>query len=165
MKHRFAFRCVFRCATLAGVLLTTSAAAAVTCAASAGGIAFGTYNPLSTAALASTATVTVQCNGAAAPITVVRPVVSLSTGGSGSYTNRALRFGTGTLSYNIYANLARSQILGDGTGGSSTLDLAPIDIILTGSGQSSGTLYGYLPALQNAAPGAYTDTITVTVSY
>jgi spore coat protein U-like protein len=150
---------------LAAWPLAASTASAVNCTASAGSIAFGVYNPLNATALASTAPVTVQCSGIAVPIVIVSPVVSLSTGTSGSYTNRTLRSGSSTLAYNIYANVAHSQILGNGTGGSTTLQLAPIDIVLIGTGQSSGTLYGYLAALQSAAPGAYVDTITVTVSY
>lgn len=163
--RRWSKGAVRRATVPAAALLAASTASAVTCTASAGNIAFGNYNPLNTAALAATAPVTVQCSGIGVPIIVVSPVVSLSTGTSGSYVNRTLLFGTNTLSYNIYANVARSQILGNGTGGSTTLHLAPIDIVMIGSGQSSGTLYGYLPAMQNAAPGAYVDTITVTVSY
>jgi spore coat protein U-like protein len=31
--------------------------------------------------------------------------------------------------------------------------------------QVNGTMYGLIPAAQNAAPGAYSDTLVVTVTY
>ncbi|MHB1321905.1 MAG: spore coat protein U domain-containing protein, partial [Acidithiobacillus ferrivorans] len=34
-----------------------------------------------------------------------------------------------------------------------------------GSCSSSNTVYGRIPALQAPSPGAYTDTITVTITY
>src|SRR6202034_1524594 len=61
----------------------TQAATTINCAASAGGIAFGIYNPLSTLANTSTGTVKVTCNGSgtgSANVTVNETVRTRSSG-------------------------------------------------------------------------------------
>jgi spore coat protein U-like protein len=122
------------------------------CTAGATGVSFGTYNLLSPTPLTSTGTITVTCTKGY-PVTVM-----LSPGKSGTYSPRSL--GTG-FSYNLYQDAAHSEIWGDGTG---------VSTYYTGKtthGQPTITLtvYGEIPALQNPAPGSYTDTITVTVNY
>ena len=66
------------------------AATTVNCTASAGGIAFGIYNPLSAVANASTGTLRVTCNGSGTGSANVTVNVSLSTGLSGSYATRKM---------------------------------------------------------------------------
>ena len=81
------------------VLAVTSAHAATTinCTASAGGIAFGVYNPLSAVANASTGTLRVTCNGSGTGSANVTVNVSLSTGLSGSYATRKMFSGSTAL--------------------------------------------------------------------
>lgn len=122
-------------------------AAAATCTVSATNVAFGTY----TGALVEiTGTVTVHCtNGAAYD-------VGLSGGDSGSVTARTMMNGTAPLNYALtsgsyagtnWGNTNPTWVTGTGTGANQVL-----------------TVYGELAAAQYVAPGAYTDTITVTVS-
>jgi len=72
---------------------------------------------------------------------------------------RQLANGSSRLSYNLYTSAARTTVW-DNTAAR-----------VTASGQGLGTdmsftVYGRIPAGQfDAAPGAYTDTITVVVSY
>jgi spore coat protein U-like protein len=127
------------------------------CTAGASGVSFGTYNLLSPTPLTSTGTVTVNCSGAFV-FGSTAVTISLSTGQSGTYTTRKL--GTG-FSYNLYEDAAHTQIWGDGAGGSVEYD----GTLNTGQTSLSATVYGEVPALQNPAPGSYSDTITVTVSY
>jgi spore coat protein U-like protein len=73
--------------------------------------------------------------------------------------------GSNALDYNIYLTPGYAQVFGNGTGGSYTISEGPFTISAGQGGSGSGTMYGYIPPLQNAVPGAYTDVITVTVTY
>jgi spore coat protein U-like protein len=127
------------------------------CAASATGVAFGTYTPMTPTPLLSTGTVTVQCY-TFLPSSVT---VTLSTGASGNYTSRSLTSGSNTLRYNLFVNAALTQIWGNGGGGSQSQSLTVNGF----PGTATATIYGAVTALQDPAPGSYTDTITVTVNY
>jgi spore coat protein U-like protein len=154
-------------ALLLAVLCSARAQAAVTvnCTTTAGGIAFGVYNPLSTVGTASTGSLKVVCTGSGFGATTITVDVSLSPGLSGNYATRTMLSGSNVLDYNIYWSTAYTQIIGNGTGGSYAGSAGPITIIAGGSGQATGTMYGYIPPSQDVAPGGYSDVITVTVTY
>jgi spore coat protein U-like protein len=141
------------------------AATTVNCTVSAGGIAFGIYNPLAAVANASTGTLKVTCNGSGTGSANVTVNVSLSAGLSGSYATRKMFSGTNTLNYNIYWSTAYAQIMGDGTGGSFAGTAGPFTVPAGGSNFATGTMYGLIPTTQDIAPGSYSDLITVTVTY
>ncbi|MGB6605851.1 MAG: spore coat U domain-containing protein [Steroidobacteraceae bacterium] len=161
MTHRHTRLCLVQIGilTLCGLLCAPARGASITgsCTASATGVSFGTYNLLSATPLESTGTVTVNCSAATVKGTN-SVTVSLSAGQSGSFTAR--RLGTG-FTYNLYQNAAFTEIWGDGTG-NSTLYTGSITKKLP---SFTATVYGQIPALQNPAPGSFTDTITVTVDY
>jgi spore coat protein U domain-containing protein, fimbrial subunit CupE1/2/3/6 len=123
------------------------------------GVAFGTYNVFDAADLDSMGTVSFQCNPGAAGSTVL---VTLSAGSSGSFTQRHLLSGTDQLGYNLYLDPARTEIWGDGTGGSS-----PFTVTLPASGWTTITqpVYGRIAARQDVGSGTYVDTITVTMNW
>ncbi len=152
-----------------GLLLATApaarAAVTVNCSVTAGGIAFGVYNPLNTIGDASTGTLLVTCTGSGTGSTSITVDVSLSTGISGNYMKRTMVSGTSVLDYNIYWSSADTQIMGNGTGGSYSGQAGPITITAGGSQQATATMYGYAPPQQDVAPGGYSDVITVTVTY
>lgn len=87
---------------------------------------------------------------------VVAFTVSLSTGSSGTYSQRRMTSGTAFLGYNLYVSALRTIVWGDGitTGTVSTVD-NNVDL----------PVYGRIPGLQNVPPGAYSDTIIVTVTF
>ena len=153
------------------VLLSLFAACAahgattVNCTASAGGIAFGIYNPLTTLANTSTGTLRVTCNGSGTGSANVTVNVTLSAGLSGSYATRRMFSGVNALDYNIFWSTAYNQIVGDGSGGSFAGSAGPFVVPAGGSNLATGTFYGRIPASQDVAPGSYTDVITVTVTY
>lgn len=89
--------------------------------------------------------------------------ILLSTGSSGSFSPRRLFSGGNSLLYNLYTSAGRTQVWGDGTAG--TAKVSDSQLLLVGTNQYSYTTYGRIPALQDRAPGAYMDTITVTVNY
>jgi spore coat protein U-like protein len=141
------------------------AATTVNCTASASGIAFGIYNPLSAAANASTGTVRISCNGSGTGSANVTVNLTLSTGLSGSYATRKMFSGVNVLNYNIYWSTAYNQIIGNGSGGSFAGSAGPFPVQAGGNNVATGTFFGLIPASQDVAPGGYSDVITVTVTY
>jgi spore coat protein U-like protein len=146
-------------------LLPALAGAAVSCTVSATGPVFGIYNPLSASPTYANGQVQATCTLLGGGSTTVSLVSSYSTGNSGSYALRSMVTGANKLSYNLYFDAAYTQIRGDGTGGSQTggasLSLNPGNPTQT----AMSTIYGRIPAGQDVAAGAYTDTIVVTITY
>jgi spore coat protein U-like protein len=130
-----------------------------TCSVAAPALAFGNYTP-GGGAVAGTTAIAVKCtNGTTF-------AVALSGGlGAGTITQRLMTNGASTLQYNLYTNTTHTTLWGDGVTGGSVTQPG------TGTGLATAvnyTVYGSLPdsaANQASAPGAYTDTITVTVTY
>jgi spore coat protein U-like protein len=118
--------------------------------------AFGTYTPSSGTPLDGTSTVSVYCTSGT-PYTL-----SLDVGtGGGDFTARQMGSGGNQMSYNLYTTNARSTVWGDGSGSTGTI-----------SGNGSGLLtaaqhivYGRIAINQDVAPGSYTSTVTVTVTF
>jgi spore coat protein U-like protein len=143
-------RRILRILTGVAGLAISAGAGAANCNVSAIGVAFGSYNVFSSTATDITGSVSVTCNRTT-PYTI-----ALSTG-SGTYSSRSLKNGTNVLSYNLFVDVTRLTIWGDGSGGTQTV-----------SGSSTNatfTVYGRIAARQNVKVGAYTDSITVTVTY
>jgi spore coat protein U-like protein len=136
---------------------TTSAfAQAPSCTISTTSVAFGNYNVFTTTPDDSTGTITYRCNSTAANISI-----SLSDGSSTTFSPRTLRKGSEVLSYNLYRNAARTQIWGNGTGGTS---------VYTQSNPPNNqnvnvTVYGRIPALQDVSAGNYTDTVSAVINF
>ncbi len=143
-------------------LLTLSGAANAVCSTSATATSFGNYDTLTPINTDTTGTVTVTCSGLLSVL--VGYEILLSKGGAGTYTPRRMASGSNTLNYNLYTNITRTTIWGDNTGGSSRVT-GSILVQLVVPTSNNHTVYGRIPAQQNAVPGAYTDTITVTVNY
>ena len=131
------------------------------CLVSSANLPFGTYTP-NTGALTGRSNITVRCTKTT-PYTVA---LNAGTTTGGTFAQRLLANGANTLQYNLYTTAGFTTIFGDGTGGTATA-------AGTGNGVSAGnavthTVHGSLPdsaANQDATPGAYSDTITVTVTY
>lgn len=134
------------------LLLQMLALGAEACTVSATQLNFASINPISGNAYNSTATITVSCP------TTTSFSVALSSG-AGTYGQRVMSAGTGTLRYSLFLDPAMTLIWGDGTVGTSTWNGT------TGSAGASHTVYGHVPYQPSVAPGTYTDIITVTISY
>jgi spore coat protein U-like protein len=133
-----------------------------TCSVAATAVGFGTYDPLAATALSSTGTVTVTCTGTA--LLTVPVTVSLNAGIWGNFSARSAASGASRINYNLYSDAAQTQVWGDGSSGTSTVNLS-VFILVIGTGSSAATVYGLVPNGQDVAPGTYSDTITATVSY
>jgi spore coat protein U-like protein len=155
------------CATMRGVPTSLRAlACAVTLAAplaaqavascsslSASGIAFGAYDPFSTAPLDAAGTLTWRCPGVGAI------QVTLSSGASPTFTSRTMVGGMDQLAYNVYLDAARITVFGDGSGGTSV-------IVLSGGGpQQKTSVYGRVFPQQDVSAGTYADTLMVTFNF
>jgi spore coat protein U-like protein len=126
------------------------------CMLSATPVIFGNYNVFSGIDTVSTGTVTFNCASLLSGITV-----DLDKGGSPSFLNRIMKNGSHNLNYNLYLDAAHSLIWGNATGGSQHyINNAPP--LLT---NVNVTVFGRIPALQDAAIGTYTNTVIVTINF
>ena len=135
---------------------TASAQLPASCTISATGVAFGNYNVFTPTDVDSTGTITYRCNSQAANISI-----ALSKGASSTFAPRTLTKGAEALSFDLYRNAARTQVWGDGTGGSSMHTVAnPAN-----NQDVNVTVYGRIPALQDVSAGPYGDTVVATINF
>ena len=84
--------------------------------------------------------------------------LDVGTGTGATAAVRKLTSGGATINYSLYSDAARTTVWGP-TVGTNT-------VAATGNGAAqSYTIYGRVPAQTTPAPGTYTDTVTVTVTY
>jgi len=135
-----------------------TATIASSCTVSGSALNFGgSIDPLATATpIDATSTLSVVCTNTT-PYTVALNA-GVNAGGASNFSTRRMKSGSNTLGYQLYLDAGRSTVWGDGTASSTSSGTG------TGSVQNL-TIYGRLPSLANVVPGAYTDTVTVTVSY
>jgi spore coat protein U-like protein len=126
------------------------------CTVSSTGVAFGSYSVFNTAPTSTTGTISYTCTLPASP-----PVISLNRGSSSAFFPRTLTTTGSSLQYNLYLDPDCTSIWGDGSSGTSVYRAgAPAD------GQNYNvTVYGLIPARQNVRAGAYTDSITITITF
>lgn len=141
---------------------------AANCTVSSVGVNFGSYDPLAGAPDDSTGQVSITCTmvGNGKPETVAYSI-ELGAGNAGAYSPRRLLSGVDALLYNLFRDAGRSQVWGNGL--SSTFTVG--DSVTVGPGVGNGTrsrshtIYGRVPARQDVAPGSYSDTIVITLSF
>lgn len=154
--------------SIAALLVVAGASpvhAAGTCTIAATGPAFGIYDPLSATPDTNNGSVTATCNWTSGGSTNFNIVSSYSGGNSGNPADRFMLSGVNRLYYNIYFDAALTQIRGNGTGGTQT-GAASLRVS-NGQRTASATsaIYGRIPAGQNVAPGSYSDSIVVTITF
>jgi spore coat protein U-like protein len=134
------------------LVLAMAGRAEANCTISTTPVSFGSYDVFSGTARDANGTVQINCT----PRENIQ--VTLSRGLSSVFTTRTLRSGTNLLNYNLFRNAARTQIWGDGSSGTS---------VFSGNNIRNQTLtvYGRLPAAQDAAVGTYSDNIVATVIF
>lgn len=101
-----------------------------------------------------TSTIDVQCTDT----TPYDIGLNAGTGAGASVAVRKMTGGAATIDYTLYMDAARSVVWGE-TIGTDT-------VAATGNGAVQNyAVYGRVPAQTTPAPGLYSDTITVTVTY
>jgi len=124
------------------------------CLVTASPLAFGNYDPTASTATSGSTTLAVTCTNG----TPYNVGLNAGTGTGASVTTRKMTFGSNLLSYSLYEDSGHTTVWGQ-TIGTNTV---------TGTGTGlpvTQTVYGQIPAQQAMPVGAYTDTITVTVTY
>ena len=124
------------------------------CSVTATDLAFGIYDPFSATPTDATSTLAVLCTNT----TDFDVGLDEGIGTGATVAARKLTSGSNTLDYSLYQDSARSSVWGE-TVGTDTVSG-------TGTGATQNlTVYGRIFALQSAVPGAYSDTVTVTVTF
>jgi spore coat protein U-like protein len=132
------------------------------CTASATAVNFGTYSRTSATPNDVNGTVTMTCPPAV--VTLLLYSVSLSSGG-GTYSARRMTSGAYNLKYQLYTDLSRNTVWGDGTSGTSVV-YGGLTVAVLSAVSNSHTVYGRMPAQQSGvAAGTYNDTVIVTITY
>lgn len=134
--------------------IAVSAAVLSSCGVTALPLAFGNYSPTQATNTTAQTTVAVTCTNGT-PYTV-----GLNAGGGTGATvaTRKLTSGSNTLNYTLYSDSGYSTVWGN-TIGTNT-------VAGTGSGLiQTINVYGSISALQAVPAGAYTDSITVSLTY
>ncbi len=140
----------------------SATALGLSCSASTTGVAFGNYSPINLLPASAAGNVRVFCTVALVSVNA-QINISLSPGGSGSFSPRSLSSGANQLPYNLYSDAPTTIVWGDGTSGTGNVTHnLPIAVLGT---TVNSPVYGKIPAAQYVPAGSYTDTITVTVEY
>ncbi|HZZ84590.1 MAG TPA: spore coat U domain-containing protein [Anaeromyxobacteraceae bacterium] len=135
---------------------SVTATVAQNCTITTSPLAFGSYDPIVANAAAAqsldaTTSLSVACTKGASAVTIALD--------AGTSTNRTMKdtASTGTLSYQLYSDSARSSVW-DAT---TTVSYAPTSKVAT-----PFTVYGRVPGGQDAPVGSgYADTVKATVNF
>ncbi len=129
------------------------------CTMNATPINFGNYDVFSTTPLDAVGTITINCDRR-----VRRATVTLNQGLYGTFNPRKMKRSGGNdwLDYNVYTDVTRTAIFGDGTGGSPVSVNRPPGTRRPWSANIN--MYGRIPSGQNVSAGTYSDSLTATVT-
>jgi spore coat protein U-like protein len=153
---------------LGGLMCCSQGWAAVSCSVSVPTpVAFGQYDVYGPTSVDATGVAQVTCTRLSPPNQSVSYSLALSRGLSATYLpSRQMASGANRISYNLNIDAARLQIWGDGTGGSNIVTGATARLTRRVPSDSvAHNIYGRIPAGQDVGVGAYSDTITLTVTY
>ena len=144
-------------AATSSTTMTVTATVLTACTLQTNPLVFGSYDTTAASDLTASTTVEVLCNGLSNAYTIS---MSTGLGANATFAARQLTAAGQSINYSIYTNANTSNVWGDGTSTTS---------IVSGSGTTgvvrSYPVYGKIFNNQPAAPGIYSDTVTVTLSY
>lgn len=138
-------------------LTVLSGSVEAACSLTSTSMVFGTYDVLNGTPLDTSGSVVYRCSQRDHGI-----MITLDRGGATSYTARRMVKGSEQLFYNLYMDAGRTVIWGDGSGGTQAYFVHNPQ----GNNQDlTVPIFGRIPAGQDRAIGAYSDTIIVTLNY
>ena len=126
-------------------------------------VAFGNYNPASGSPTNATGTLNVTCTSST-PYQIAMDAGANASTANNTTTRRMQAAGSRYLPYSLYLDSGHTTIWGDGNNSSSLYPTNSTYANGTGVAQSY-SIYGQITANQYVAPGSYSDTVTVTVTY
>ncbi len=131
--------------------LNVTATVTSNCALSGGTMAFGTYISGQTTNLDVQGSINyVNC-----PVGTL--TFELDNGANASGSQRRMKSGSNFLNYQLYKTSGRTSIWGTGA------DANQVQLLQGGNG--SVVVYGRIPSGQAVAPGSYSDTVTITLTF
>jgi spore coat protein U-like protein len=142
---------------------TVTANVVASCTIATTAIAFGNYDPVVanlTTPVDSNGTVTVACTqGAVTSLGMNQGVNPTGTSTAAAPVRQMAAGAVNRMRYDLYQDAARNTAWGDfGTAGASTYTAAT-------KNATTLNIYGRIPSGQDAVVGAYTDTVTATISF
>jgi spore coat protein U-like protein len=148
---------IFVCIAVTLLALCHQGTAWALCTVSAAPADFGSYNVLLSAAHDTQSSITVDCN----ETPPARPTISIGPSpNSGGFAPRQMKLSGGSelINYNLYIDSGMTQIWGDGSGNTFTLNNAVFK-----KAPWIATVYGRIPPEQNVSAGTYNEILTVTI--
>ena len=129
------------------------------CRVTTTGVNFGAYDVFAAAPCDTTGTVTVACDSN--PPTDVTISIGPSPT-SGGFQPRQMRHASQAdrMDYNLFASPSMVTVWGNGSAGTSTVLLLQVKK----NRPEITTIYGRIPSGQNVSVGAYSDSVTVTIT-
>ena len=146
--------CILAILGLALLLVAPGAEAVCNFTTFPGTVAFGSYSPFGSFLNAENGPFTITCS------ILLSGTLELSPGSSAPSYDRTMRSGGNTLRYNLYTDMARSTVWGNGEGGTADVTYAAPFL---GSRAHTVRIYAQIEAGEDVVPGDYTDTITATI--
>lgn len=139
------------------LILANGAQAA--CGVTTTGVDFGVYDVFAAAPRDTAGTVTVACDQN--PPTVITISIGPSST-SGGFQPRQMRHASRAdrMNYNLFTAPSMATVWGDGSAGTSTVVLKRVNR----NRPAITTIYGRIPPGQNVSVGAYSDSLTVTIT-
>ena len=145
---------------LGGLVFAPRTQAAASCSLTSGTgtlVDFGVYTSIS-GTVDATGTLTLNCTSP--PLNLpVSYSLKISQGGAGSFNPRQLSFAGYNLNYNLYTDLTRLLIWGDGVSPGTN----KVSSVCTGA--CSVLVYGRLFSGQSTVAGAYSDQVSITLDF
>ena len=143
-------------AATVGTTLNVDATVTANCTVSSSAVSFGSVNPISGSNYDAAGSITVTCTSGTGWVATS----GVGAGSGATYASRRMTSGANLLNYNLYVDAARTNVWGDGSGTTFTIANSG-----TGAAQAVN-VYGRVPSGQTTVPpGAYADTVAVTVTY
>ena len=143
-------------AATVGTTLNVDATVTANCTVSSSAVSFGAVNPISGSNYDAAGGITVTCTNGTGWVATS----GVGAGSGATYAARRMTSGANLLNYNLYVDAARTNVWGDGSGTTFTIANSG-----TGAAQAVN-VYGRVPSGQTTVPpGAYADTVAVTVTY